>query len=134
MIRIACATDDGETFAKGHFGNAAYFLIYEAEEENGQWQLHARVENIPFEEKRDGDPEKARHVSRILQDFDVVGIIARAIGPNLVRMRRQYVPIISRVDSIAEALERVKISEIMREATKPAGENREVLYIRSREA
>ena len=134
MIRIACASDDGKHFARGHFGSARYFIIYEMNEMTGELNLFARIENIPFEEKRDGDPAKANHVSSILQRYDVQVIIGRAIGPNLVHMRLKYLPIVSRIDTLQDALKRIHPDEVLREIQKPIGEARSVLYLQAEDA
>ncbi|RLB75226.1 MAG: hypothetical protein DRH24_19940 [Deltaproteobacteria bacterium] len=130
MIRIACASDNCKEFVGRHFGSAEYFLIYELDEETGEISFVEKVKNIPFEEKHDGDPAKAGHVSSILAKYDVCVIINRAIGPNIVRMRKRFVPVISRVNDIEETLKRLDPQEITAENSKPRGKDRKVIYIK----
>ena len=130
MIKIACATDDGKNFTKVHFGSAKYYLIFKYEEYENRFKFVSKIENIPFEEKKDGDPEKANHVSNILKKESVNVIANKAIGPNIVRMRKKYVPVISSINNIEEALCKVDINLIKLELEKPAGEDKKVIYIK----
>ncbi len=123
-VKIACATDDGVNFSQEHLGSAKKFLIYEFDLLNGTVTPVGEVGNITPQEKTHGDPEKARSISELLGGVDV--LFGFAFGPNMVRMRRKFVPILSKERNIKSALEKLKKRA---EDLKSAIENKGVLII-----
>ncbi len=105
-VKIACATDDGINFSREHFGSAKKFLIYELNLENGTAKLVGEIENTTPEERVHGDPAKAKNISYLLGDVDA--LFGFAFGPNMVRMRERFVPILSKERNIKSALEKLK--------------------------
>lgn len=136
MIIIACATNDGENFIKEHFGSADKYLIFEFDEKKyystkeKNYKLYKIVNNIPFEEKRDGDPEKANVISKLLKPLGVKVLINKAMGPNIVRMRKQFACVISNINNIKESLQKLDIDSILEEIKRPEGKDRKVIYIK----
>ncbi len=102
MIKVAVATDDGKTISEKHFGSADFYLIYDME----KIKLLEKRENTSIEEKGHGNPEKARSVSNLLKDVDV--LLGFAMGQNIVRIRKRFVPVISRIKDIKKALDVLK--------------------------
>jgi predicted Fe-Mo cluster-binding NifX family protein len=129
-IKLACATDDRINFTKEHFGEAKTYLIYEMNLENGELKFLEERKNTSSEEETHGDPKKAKEISDLLNDIQV--LVAFAMGPNVVRMRKRFVPIISRILKIQDALEKIKPikEEIKKEIEKPKGEDREIIFIK----
>ena len=103
---IACGTDDEINFTKNHFGDSKFFLIYEVNESG--FDLIEKIINTSPEEEQHGDPKKASFIGKVLKQKEVQGIFAYAMGPNIVRMRKKFLPIISRVENINEALNLLK--------------------------
>ncbi len=124
---VACGTDDEKNFTKNHFGDSKFFLIYKVDEKG--FELLSKVENNSPEEKHHGDPAKAGFIGKVLKQHKVQGIFAFAMGPNIVRMRKNFLPIISRIEDINEALTLLqkRIKE-MEEKFKKQGD-KEVIYI-----
>ena len=103
MIRIACATGDDVHFYQGHFGDAPYYLIYEMEED-GRYSVAERIENTAPEERMHGDPEKAKGIMEIMKKEFVDVLINIQFGPNIKRIRKNFVPVLSNIKEIEPAL------------------------------
>ena len=147
MIKIACATNYGNNFIKDHFGSAKKYLIFEINEndflnKNSEdkiidlnnfdkfFKLIDEVSNIPFEEKMDGDPEKAKTISQLLKPLGVNVLINKAMGPNIVRMRKQFVCVITNINDIKETLIKLDIAKIIEELKKTEGIDKKIIYIK----
>ena len=104
-VKIACGTDDGINFANEHFGSAKFYLLFELNLNNGSIKEAGKILNTSIEEKEHGDPKKAASVSEMLKDVQV--LVGFVMGPNIVRMRKRFVPIVSREKNIRRSLERV---------------------------
>ena len=129
-IKLACATDDKQNFTKNHFGDAELYLIYEMDLENNELKFLEERKNTSSEEEIHGDPKKAGEISELLNDVQV--LVAFAMGPNVVRMRKRFVLVISRILNIKDALELLKSKkdEIKKEAEKPKGEDKEIIFLK----
>jgi len=75
-VKIAIATDDGETVRFGHFGGAEYFYIYKLE--NEPLLLEKRKNLVKDMEEEHNSPGKARKVLKLLEDCDI--LIAHSMG------------------------------------------------------
>ena len=131
-LLIAFGTDDGKNLNDDHVGNAKQFLVYRFSEEKEEF-VEKRL-NPKFEEDeslKHGDPSKAANVGAVLKGIDV--IVAKRFGPNIVRMKKKFVCVIARADSLADAREIVsgKIAIINAEKTK--GEDRKHLVLKKGE-
>jgi len=117
---FAIGTDDGETIkADDHVGMAKYYLIWE--HSNGDLVFKEKRENIKYKEDESrihGDPEKAKKVASVLAGVDV--IVGKIFGPNIVRLKIKFIPVVVREKSIKKAVEIIKenINEIMEEKDK----------------
>ena len=100
-LKVALGTDDGKTLRKGHFGDSERFLLYELKDDS--WQLLREIPNSSPEEKQHGDPRKAERISSLLAEADV--LLAHAMGPNILRIKQKFVPVIYRGFDIEEALQ-----------------------------
>lgn len=128
-IRIACATDDGEKLTSEHFGSARIYLMYELDPRTGTVTFIERIENTSKEEREHGDPNKARSVSEIIKDTHV--LLCRAMGKNIIRMRKNYCPVVSGEADIEKALYLLtgKIDPLSAEVKKEKGVDREIIRI-----
>ncbi len=99
-LKVAVGTDDNKKFTNEHFGDSKYFLIYNWDDDG--IHLVEERKNIKFDEETHGDAKKASHISNQLKDVNV--LMAKVFGPNIVRIRKNYVPVVSRIDIIEEAL------------------------------
>lgn len=127
---MACATDDGKEFTTVHFGDAKFYLVYELDLENKEITFLKQIDNTSQEEKTHGDPKKARSISEIMGDIRV--LVGFAMGTNVTRMRKNFVPVISRKKRIEDALEGIlnMIDPIRSNLEKPKGEDRDIIFIR----
>ncbi len=129
-IKLTCATDDKINFTKEHFGEAKVYLIYELNLENKELTFLEERKNTSSKEEVHGDPKKAKEISRLLNDVQI--LVAFAMGPNIVRMRKKFVPVISRKINIKNALEllKSKTDELKGEVEKPIGEDKEIIFLK----
>lgn len=103
----AFATDDGTTLVDRHFGDAKRYLFYRLSSNNAE-ALHT-IDNSHIDDDEDenelhGDPEKARSIGSLLKPKGAQVLVNLQFGKNIVRMKRQFLPIIVRVTSIDEAI------------------------------
>jgi len=105
-VKLACATEDGINFSKEHFGSAKKYLIYSLNLDNGEIQFLKEIKNPTPDEKKHGDPEKAKAVSDLLSDVQI--LINLAFGPNIIRIRKKFVPIVSKEKNIKKSLNELK--------------------------
>ncbi len=101
-LRIAFSTNDGELLVDDHFGEGRYFYIYEYVPGEGFKLVDKRI-NTSGEEEIHGDPIKAMKIAEILKDVDI--LVGYRMGPNVTRMKKRFLPIVSRTRSIRETLE-----------------------------
>lgn len=102
---VACGTRDGDQITNDHFGESSYFHIYNLDDMEPC--LVKEVENTSREEDKalgHGDPGKAREVSEILKRESVNIVLAHKMGPNIVKISKNFVPVIFRGTDINEGL------------------------------
>lgn len=129
-IKIACATDDEIGLSKEHFGSANVYLVYELNFETKEMTFLEKIKNTTEEERGHGDPVKAKGVSELMKGIDV--LVGLAMGTNIARIRKKFVPVISRKKDIGETLEKLKekVSDIRAELDKATGEKRTAIIIK----
>ena len=128
-LLIAFSTDDGKNFNDDHFGMAKYFHIYKFSD--GKEEFIEARENVKYKEDetlKHGDPGKAKATSSAVGDADV--IIGKKMGPNIVRLLKRYVCIVTKTNTIADAIQLVheNMEKIIEE--KNNGENRKHIVLR----
>ncbi|MFP4458876.1 MAG: NifB/NifX family molybdenum-iron cluster-binding protein [Candidatus Zixiibacteriota bacterium] len=104
-FNIAIATDDENLIANRHFGEAKSYLIYNIQ--NNSAEFLSKIENTSRRESNDsghGDAAKAMDVKNLLKRRDVDVILGHKIGPNITRIRKRFVPIVSRKRDIEDTL------------------------------
>ena len=129
-IKLACGTDNETEFTNGHFGSSKFFLIYDFDLETKDLRFLKRIENSTQEEEEHGDIKKAKSVSELLKNIFVFA--AFRYGPNIVRIKKRFVPIISREKNIEKTLYKIKLisNKIKSEIEKEKGIDKEIIYIR----
>ena len=129
-IKLACGTDNETEFTNGHFGSSKYFLIYDFDLETKDLRFLKRIENSSQEEEKHGDIKKAKSVSELLKNVFV--LVAFRYGPNIIRIKKRFVPIISREKNIERTLNKVKLcsNKIKSEIEKEKGIDKEIIYIK----
>ncbi len=130
-MRIAIATDNDIEFTKEHFGSAKYYLIYEYDFLEKKIKFIKKVENRTGEEEKHGDEKKAKNVIDFMNKLGVKVFVGAAMGPNIVFIRKKFVPVISRISKIEEAIKKLDVERIKSEMDKPEGMEREIIYIKA---
>jgi predicted Fe-Mo cluster-binding NifX family protein len=130
-VKLACGTDNETEFTNGHFGSSKYFLIYDFDLETKDLRLLKRIENSSQEEEKHGDIKKAKSVSELLKNVFV--LVAFRYGPNIIRIKKRFVPIISREKNIDKTLNKIKLlsNKIKTEIEKEKGIDKEIIYIKN---
>ena len=123
---FAIGTDNGKIIKQDdHVGMSKYYSIWKYA--NGKLEFLEMRKNAEYQEDESrihGDPEKAKAVTSVLKGVDA--IVGKMIGPNIVRMKIKYVPIIIREPLIEKAVKIIKenIIEIIEEYEKEEREKR----------
>lgn len=91
MKSLLCAfgTDDGEHFTNRHFGDSNKFYIYEISNES--IKFIRQIDNNSIDEKTHADPKKAGSISKILKSQCVQVVVSKQFGPNIKRIRKNFV-------------------------------------------
>ncbi len=103
LMRLAVATDDGEHFMGRHFGDAEFFEIFEFSESG--YEIVGRVNNDLDEEEGHADPRKAKGIAGILREQGVHVAAARVFGPNIKRIKKHFVCVLTGHEKICDCLE-----------------------------
>ena len=132
-IKLACGTDNGIELTNKHFGSSKHFLIYEFDLETKDLRFIKRIENSTPEEEKHGDTKKEKSVSELLKNVFV--LVAFKYGPNIIRIKKRFVPIISREKNIRKTLNKIKLpsNKIKFEIEKEKGIDKEIIYIKKEE-
>jgi predicted Fe-Mo cluster-binding NifX family protein len=105
QLFVAFATDDGKSLKNdGHYGDAEQYLVYKMSEKESEYVK--KIENPKFTEKMHGDPNKAKGMRGLLKGIDV--LVGGQFGKNITRMIENFVCVIPRVNTIDEAIEKVR--------------------------
>jgi len=128
IVKFVCATDDGINFSKKHFGSAKKYLLYSLDIETGFIKYIKEINNTTPEERIHGDPKKAKSISQMLNNVQI--LIGAAFGPNIVRMRKKYVIVVSREPNIKKSLEKINtILEDIKLSLDQIGDKK-IIYLR----
>ena len=125
-IKVAVGTDDGVNITTEHFGSAKKYLIYELTAKDKLPTLVKEIENNTMDEARHGDPQKAKGVMGLLKGIDA--FLGLEMGPNIVRIRKKVVPVISEEKNVEIAIKLLstKFDVLEKEVKVPQGENKTV--------
>jgi len=128
---IACGTNDEENLYEDHFGESPYFNLYELNPSG--YEFIERLDNISregeTEEDLHGDPIKAKNISSLLKTKSVNVLLALQMGPNIVKVSKNFVPVISREKDLETALGLVKDNLHLVEREWRKGDKREHLVL-----
>jgi predicted Fe-Mo cluster-binding NifX family protein len=129
-VKLACGTDNVSEFTTEHFGSSKYFLIYEFDLETGDLIFLEKVDNSTPEEEKHGDSKKANSVSELLKNVFI--FVAFTYGPNIIRIRKRFIPIISRGKNIKKTLNKIKLlnDQIKSEIEKENSIDKDIIYIK----
>ncbi|MCF7890385.1 hypothetical protein K9M78_04120 [Candidatus Bipolaricaulota bacterium] len=127
---VACGTSDGENLFEDHFDNAPYFHLYKINVRG--FEFIEEIENISGEntEDQESDEElKAKNISSLLKAKSANVLLAHQMGPELAKISKDFVPIISHELDIETALNSVRERLHLVEREWRKGESREYLVL-----
>ncbi len=100
-LRVAIATDDGETVARSHMGDAASFVVYDIS--SGGLRDRIDIRDNAVRGMGHAGSGKMAAVARILDDVDV--FVAGRMSPNFKRLAARFQPVVVGAAEIDTALE-----------------------------
>ena len=119
-LLFAIGTDDEKRIkSDDHFGMSGFFQVWKYS--NGELNFIEKRENSKYkedEERIHGDPGKAKATASVLKDIDV--LVGKMMGPNIGRLKNQFVCVIIRESIIEQGIKIIKenINEIIEEEDK----------------
>ncbi len=126
----AFSTDDGKTYVDKHSGDARFFDVYKISEKEAVFLK--RIKNTAPEEKKHADPEKAKGIGRLLRQEGVQVLVSKVFGPNVKRIKKQFVCIMMNDAAIAESLKKLQEKLPAIRAEWEAGEERNILNFKNK--
>ena len=127
-LKVAFATDDGKTFMSRHFGDAEYYYIYEIDNENAEFIK--KISNTTEEEEdTHADPKKAKSIAKLLKQEQVQILVSKVFGPNIVRIKKKFVCILIKENSIKNSIDIIKSNYLTIAEEWEIGENRDFLKL-----
>jgi len=120
-IVAAFGVDKDGNLIDAHFGDSEYFEIFSISESSIVFVEQRK--NLKIVEKMHGDPNKAKAISALLSGVDV--LVAFRMGPNILRMKKKFVPVIvgTRDKRMAKKLVLKNFSHILEEVGKEGEKN-----------
>jgi len=120
-LRVAAATDDGRRFMGRHFGDAQFYEVLELSP-SGFTGVCWIMNNVD-EGEAHAAPKKAQGIAGILAEHGVQVAVAKAFGPNIKRIQKQFVCVLVRHDEIRSELDVMvrRFPEILAEMDRGEG-------------
>lgn len=127
-LKVAFATDNGKTFIGRHFGDADFYDIYEIDRDRANFIK--RIDNtVDEEEEVHADPKKAKGISKLLLDENVKVVVSKIFGPNIMRIKKKFVCILMKENSIETCIEVIKSNLLTIAEEWEKGDNRNFLKL-----
>jgi predicted Fe-Mo cluster-binding NifX family protein len=92
-MKVAFATNDGNTYNDTHFGDSDYYDLYELSETEAVF-LERITNTVDEEEEVHADPKKAKGIMDLLVKNGVHTVISKVFGPNIKRIKKKFVCIL----------------------------------------
>lgn len=126
---FAIGTDNGSVLKQDdHFGMSGKFQIWDFS--NGTMTFREERQNsryIEDETKTHGDPKKAEQTAQVLDGVDV--IVGKLMGPNISRLKNNFVPIVVRTDKLDSVI-RILSENIIEIADEKAKSERKGMVLK----
>ena len=105
-MKVAFATDNGKSFINRHFGDSNYYYIYEMS--SSGVEFIKKIENTTEEDNEEihADPIKAKGVTQMLKTEGIEVVIAKIFGPNIKRIRKNFVCILMNDNDISDSIKK----------------------------
>jgi len=128
-ILVACATNDKKHLVDDHFGEAAFFMIFQLNDEVAT--EIATIENTAASDQEEdhshGGGAKAKAIIEHFKTYNVDVFISRQFGPNIKKIRKHVLPVIMKTKlTIQDDLDlcRARLSDIKELLAKPPQERK----------
>ncbi len=117
----AFGVDKNGDLTDAHFGDSEYFEIFSVSKSSITFVEQRK--NLKIREEKHGDPKKAKAISTLLSGVDV--LVAFRMGPNILRMKKKFVPVIvgTKDVNIAKKLILKSFSRILEEVGRKGEKN-----------
>jgi len=126
-LLVAFATDNGKSLMSRHFGDAKFYDIYKISKTDTEFL--EQIENTTEEEKQHADPEKAKGITGLLKKKGVTVVVSKVFGPNINRIKSQFVCIIDNHETITESIKTIQSKIDIVYYEKLLGEKRNFLKL-----
>ena len=103
-IKVAFATDDGETYMDRHFGDAQYYDVYTIDENSSSFVKRITNTTEEDDEKIHADPKKAKGVTSLFKEDNIQVVVSKVFGPNIKRIKKKFVCILMNDKNISESI------------------------------
>ena len=130
-LLIAFGTDDGKNL-KGddHVGMSKYFNVYKFLENKQEFvERRENVKSGGDKSMKHGDPKKAKATSSVLKNVDV--LVGRKFGPNLPRLSKKLVCVVTRTDTVHNAIQLIHNNMGRIKEEKNKGEKRKHIVLKA---
>ena len=106
-MKIAFATDNGESFNDNHFGDSEYYYIYEMT--SSGVEFIKKIKNTTEEDNEEihADPRKAKGVTEMLKMENIQVVVSKIFGPNIKRIKKKFVCILMNDADISNSVKKV---------------------------
>jgi predicted Fe-Mo cluster-binding NifX family protein len=127
-LRVAFATNDGQSFMNDHFGDAKTYMMYEITA-HGATEICCVNNSTEEEDGVHAAPEKAGNIRQLLQQKGVQVVVAKAFGPNILRIKRHFVCVKVDVTRLEDGIAGVRRSFDAIQSLWQQGDAREYLVL-----
>ena len=103
-MRIAFATEDKKTLYQDHFGDADMYIIYDVSKSEIKYydSIKNTVKNTSNEHENENHGKKAKQILNLFRSHHVDALANKAFGRNIKKIRKEILPVISRMSLIED--------------------------------
>lgn len=116
FLIVAVATTPDGRMPDAHFGDAPGFAVYRVDAGGAEF-LHTVANEMRATHAHDpdhphphghGDEHKGHGIGQLLGQHGAQVMVSRAFGVNIQRMRQRFLPVVVHVDTVEQAVNRLR--------------------------